>query len=234
MANYRQVHVSIWKDEWFLELTPTEKLLFVYLFSNESASLSGIYKIALRVISFETCLPMKKVTDALRKFADMDKVYYQDGVVWVKNLRKYNRGSSKVATRIQKDLEEIPYCELKEKYIAYYDPDIPYGYPMDTLSTEMKTNEIKTNEENTIDIVNLFEIYEENIGALTPMIAEQIKDWEEHYANSWVAEAVEIAVKNEIRKASYISGILKNWHTEGKGKKGVVPKSIANIPAVEW
>lgn len=98
----------------------------------------------------------------------------------------------------------------------------------------LKRREEKLKEENTIDVVNLFEIYEENIGALTPMIAEQIKDWEEHYANSWVAEAVEIAVKNEIRKASYISGILKNWHTEGKGKKGVAPTSVANRPAVEW
>lgn len=146
MANYRQIHVSIWKDEWFLDLSPHEKLLFIYLFSNESASLSGIYKLALRVICFETCLPTKKVLDALEKFANIDKVHYQDGIVWVKNLRKYNRGSSKVDKRIENDLLEIPNCDLKEKYIAYYDPDIPYPYPMDTISTEMKCNEMNINE----------------------------------------------------------------------------------------
>lgn len=153
MANYRQIHVSVWKDEWFLDLTPTEKLLFIYLFSNESASLSGIYKIALRVICFETSLPKNRVVETLQKFSIADKIHYQAGIVWVKNLRKYNRGSNKVDIRIEKDLAEIPDCELKRKYISYYDPKIPYSdknirspYPMDTVSTEMKCNEMKYNE----------------------------------------------------------------------------------------
>src|SRR3972149_7999433 len=103
MANYRQIHVSIWKDEWFLDLDPDEKLLFIYLFSNESASLAGIYKLALKVIAFETNLPIDFVKKTLAKFEKAGKVYYREGVIWVKNLRKYNRGSSKVDIRIQTD-----------------------------------------------------------------------------------------------------------------------------------
>ena len=40
----------------------------------------------------------------------------------------------------------IPHCELKKQYIAYYDPNIPYEYPSDSLSYEMKCNEEKGNE----------------------------------------------------------------------------------------
>lgn len=147
MANYRQIHVSIWKDEWFLELAPDEKLFFVYLFSNELASLSGIYKLPLRVMAFETGLSLDFVKAALHKFELADKVYFEDGIVWVKNLRKYNKGGSTVNTRIEGDIQEIPHCELKRKYMAYYYPDVPYGYPMDGLFYEMKWNEMKGKEE---------------------------------------------------------------------------------------
>lgn len=31
MANYRQIHTQIWRDNWFLDLEADEKLLFIYL-----------------------------------------------------------------------------------------------------------------------------------------------------------------------------------------------------------
>lgn len=146
MANYRQIHVSIWKDDWFLDLDRGEKLFFVYLFSNELASLAGIYKLPLRVMAFETGLDILEVQNYLDKFEKVEKVYYRDGVIWVKNLRKYNQGSSKVETRIQKDIDEIPYCKIKGMYLLYHPENIPYGYHIDTLSYEMKCNEEKGKE----------------------------------------------------------------------------------------
>jgi len=52
MADYRQIHTRIWKDSWFIELEPCDKLLFIYLFSNERASVSGIYDISIKVMAF--------------------------------------------------------------------------------------------------------------------------------------------------------------------------------------
>ena len=147
MANFRQIHVSIWKDPWFLDLEPNEKLLFIYLFSNESASLAGIYELAFKVICFETSLPAKYVKDTLEKFEKSEKVFFRDGIVWVKNLRKYNGSSSdKVQKRIKTDIALIPECELKQKYISYYGENIAYAYHNDTLSNEEKRREEKSNE----------------------------------------------------------------------------------------
>lgn len=134
MAGYRQIHTSIWKDEWFLDLEPDDKLLFIYLFSNDSASVAGIYKLALKVIAFETGLSLPNVKAALNRFSEAGKVYYQDGVVWVKNLRKYNESASpKVVTKIESDLADIPDGEIKRMYTAFYGGDGP-GYPIDTVS----------------------------------------------------------------------------------------------------
>lgn len=143
MANYRLIHTQIWKDTWFIDLEPDEKLLFIYLFSNELATVSGIYKIPLRVIGFETGLGMDKVRQAMDKFQQAGKVRYQDGVIWIKNLRKYNAtSSSKVLDRITKEVDDIPECPIKQEYIAYYEREIPYSNGIDTISV-LKQNKTK-------------------------------------------------------------------------------------------
>lgn len=63
---------------------------------------------------------------------------------------------------------------------------------------------------------NVFKLYEENIGPLTPMIADMLKDAEETYSDEWIAEALEIAVKNNARNWKYVEAILKRWREKGK------------------
>jgi DnaD/phage-associated family protein len=228
MANFRQIHVSIWKDAWFLDLEPDEKLLFVYLFSNESTSLSGIYRLARKVMHFETGLTKERASEILDKFQEAGKVYYQGDIVWIVNMRKYHETkSSKVATRIKKDLELIPDCELKQKYIAYCTPNIPYGYPMDTppqLKEDEKENEDADNTGNA------YRIYEENIGSLTSVIANSIDDAMKEYSPLWVEQAIIKAAQMEKRSWSYCNGILKGWRRDGFNT-GHKPSAPANILA---
>ena len=66
---------------------------------------------------------------------------------------------------------------------------------------------------------NAFKLYEENIGPLTPLIADTIKDAEEIYSQEWVADAIELAVKNNKRNWKYAEAILKRWKEEGRAEK---------------
>ena len=66
---------------------------------------------------------------------------------------------------------------------------------------------------------NVFKLYEENIGALTPLIADTLKDAEETYQAAWIAEAIELAVKNNKRSWKYCEAILKRWKEEGRAEK---------------
>jgi len=63
---------------------------------------------------------------------------------------------------------------------------------------------------------NVFKLYEENIGPLTPLIADMLKDAEETYSEEWVAEALEIAVTKNVRNWKYVEAILKRWKEQGK------------------
>jgi DNA replication protein len=66
---------------------------------------------------------------------------------------------------------------------------------------------------------NIFALYERNIGILTPMISEVLRDAENTYPLSWVEEALQIAVENNKRSWRYVEAILKRWAVEGKQER---------------
>jgi DnaD/phage-associated family protein len=70
----------------------------------------------------------------------------------------------------------------------------------------------------TLDIIkpNIFRIYEENIGPLTPLIADSLRDAEDTYPEEWIEEAIQIAVANNVRRWNYIDRILSRWQEEGR------------------
>jgi DnaD/phage-associated family protein len=63
---------------------------------------------------------------------------------------------------------------------------------------------------------NIFVLYEQNIGPLTPMIAEMLRDAEQTYPAEWIDEAVKIAVEKNVRNWRYVSAILERWQQEGR------------------
>jgi len=67
-----------------------------------------------------------------------------------------------------------------------------------------------------IERPNVFILYEQNIGPLTPIIADELRDAEQTYPPRWVEEAIELAVENNVRKWRYVLSILERWRQEGK------------------
>ena len=63
---------------------------------------------------------------------------------------------------------------------------------------------------------NVFTLYEQNIGALTPLIADELRDAEQTYPQRWLEDAIKLAVENNVRKWRYILSILERWRQEGK------------------
>lgn len=63
---------------------------------------------------------------------------------------------------------------------------------------------------------NIFILYEQNIGPLTPHIADELRDAEQTYPLHWIEEAIELAVENNVRKWRYVLSILERWRQEGK------------------
>lgn len=63
---------------------------------------------------------------------------------------------------------------------------------------------------------NIFVLYEQNIGALTPIVADELRDAEQTYPPRWIEEAIQLSVENNVRKWRYVVSILERWRQEGK------------------
>jgi len=67
---------------------------------------------------------------------------------------------------------------------------------------------------------NIFALYEDSIGSLAPLLAEELKEAEARYPESWLREAFGIAVAENKRSWRYVSGILRRWTAEGRENRG--------------
>jgi len=63
---------------------------------------------------------------------------------------------------------------------------------------------------------DIFTLYEQNIGMLTPMIAEELREAEQLYPETWIKDAIKEAVALNKRSWRYIARILERWSSEGR------------------
>jgi DNA replication protein len=80
-----------------------------------------------------------------------------------------------------------------------------------------------------IERPSIYALYEQNVGLLTPILAERLQDAEGRYPVAWIEAAIEEAVSNNKRSWRYIERILERWAAEGKdsGKdRGSIERAI--------
>jgi DnaD/phage-associated family protein len=70
-----------------------------------------------------------------------------------------------------------------------------------------------------LDRPTVFTLYEQNIGPLTPMLADLLREAENTYPAAWIEDAIRIAVENNARKWSYVQAILEGWLTKGRDER---------------
>jgi hypothetical protein len=230
-AEYRSVQTRMWReDEWFQSLDTDARLLFIYLFTNPSASIAGIYRLPLRTIEFESGLDKARITELLAQFSAANKAHYADGVLWVVKMRENQLPgtiSPKVKVRLDKDIASIPDCSLKIRYLKHY------GYPIDTVSildrtdtdTDTDTDHIpagagttprkRRKPERTTE-------QQEYFGAVCFCVGWDYKTITETQSGQ-VAQTVGV-----LQKASYslddLRAFYRYWHNEDwRGKQGQYP-----------
>jgi DnaD/phage-associated family protein len=62
---------------------------------------------------------------------------------------------------------------------------------------------------------NIYNLYEKNIGPITPLLAEALDDAEKEFPIGWIEEAFRIAVEKNVRNWRYIEAILRRWQERG-------------------
>ena len=89
--------------------------------------------------------------------------------------------------------------------------------PVNPAAPNPLVNHQKTINEPSAAVVNIFKLYENTVGMLTPMMADELRQAEKDYPAEWLPEAFLKAEKANVRKWTYIRAILENWKTDGRG-----------------
>ena len=73
---------------------------------------------------------------------------------------------------------------------------------------------------NRQERATIYELYEQNIGLLTPLLAEELSEAAESYPAPWVEDAFREAVAQNKRNWRYVRKILETWASQGRGNRG--------------
>lgn len=123
MAKQRMINTRFWVDPWVQEdLNSLDRLLFLYLLTNDQTNLSGIYEISNFKMCFETGIEKETLLRAM--FPRLEPKVYREGnwVIMLNFPKHQNLDNPSIIKGIQRELELVP-DEIYEKAISH-------GYPV--------------------------------------------------------------------------------------------------------
>ncbi|HUV53030.1 MAG TPA: DnaD domain protein [Dehalococcoidia bacterium] len=220
---------GFWTDAFIVKLPFEAKSLYAYLFTNDHCNQAGLYEIGLETIASETKLPESSLPELFSLLEPKIKWYPDHNLVWVKNFIKRQSKSPKFLIAVAKSLATIhnngAIAELLDYNLERYSISIPYPYTTSTVSIPSSAGAISVSVSDKEDrvvkgkgkseLADISQLYEENIGQITPIVAERLKDIAERYPPGWFGEALNEAVARGARNLKYIEAILERWKVEG-------------------
>jgi DNA replication protein len=151
------------------------------------------------------------------------RVQHMDGPFRALREEEFDAGQlglsqSEVRAGIEKAVKHATILRVEHKAQVLYFLNSPRGLAAANAFLHGE-NEVPGVTPRAFERPNIFRLYEENIGPLTPLIADALKDAEETYSAEWIAETIDLAVRNNKRSWRYCEAILKRWKEEGRGEK---------------
>lgn len=147
---YRSIDTEIWDDPWFSELSPTDKLVFLYFLTNRRSTSCGVFEITLRAVAFETGLGLVDIEQSLGRLHPKICWFADEQTIWVRNFfRRQNKNANeKMIISARNALAECSPCVRAEVLREYpelaipvektaapsIEEAIPHPYPTDTPS----------------------------------------------------------------------------------------------------
>lgn len=153
----RSINTKFWDDSYIIELSPLEKYLFLYLLTNSSTNLAGVYEITLKKIAFDTGLEKKEIEKIFKKLSEDKKIIYMDGYLIIKNFLKNQSFNNSMIKNVEKTINRLP-PNIKKTFLDFVNPSTI----LDTMFTDsnslstasdkiLSEDKIKSKIENKIE-----------------------------------------------------------------------------------
>ncbi|MFH1336423.1 MAG: DnaD domain protein [Candidatus Zixiibacteriota bacterium] len=243
----RGFDTGFWTNPDIVPLPTEAKTLYIYLWTNAHCNQAGLYEISLETVAFETRLSKDGLPKLFSLIESKVKWYPEQNLVWVKNFIKRQSRSSKFLIAAANSLKNIHLNGAITELIQYnaekYNISIPYQYPTSSISippyagagaSAISLSNKGGGREEDLENAKISKLYEENIGQITPVVAENLKHIRDQFSAQWFEAALKESVKSNARNLKYITAILERWKTEGfespqkGGFNGREPKGTRN------
>jgi DnaD/phage-associated family protein len=96
---------------------------------------------------------------------------------------------------------------------ARYSINSPAGRQMLALPVTIETDPIAPPD---LHLPNIYALYEESIGTISPLIADELRGAQEEYPPPWIEAAFREAAAQNRRSWRYVARILERWRDEGR------------------
>lgn len=108
MSKQRYVRDEIWSDEWFFGLTTEEKLLWIFLLTNERNNVAGVYKLSRAWVQAMTGYTQPVYEEVMARFERDRKIHRHGEWVIIVNHRKHQSSNPSIEEGIKRVCSEVP------------------------------------------------------------------------------------------------------------------------------
>ncbi len=172
-----------------------------------------------------TAVPDTFFRELLSQIDDADELRATLYAIWriehmegpVRFLRRADFGE--FASGVDKAVARGSLLEVRNEAGEFFFLNSPRGRASVEAIQSGKFDPSKIQNAPPIERSNVFTLYEQNIGALTPLIADMLREAEKEYPSAWFEEAFEIAAARNVRNWKYVEAILKRWKEKGKDER---------------
>ena len=135
------------------------------------------------------------------------------------NIKELGLSAEDITRGLEKAVQRGSLLKIQQETAVYFLLNSPRGRAAVQAIENGQWNPKTRISAPPVERPNIFRLYEENIGPLTPLIADALKDAEETYSPQWIADAIEYAVEYNKRSWKYCEAILKRWKDDGRAEK---------------
>ena len=172
-----------------------------------------------------TSVPDTFFRELLSQIEDADELRATLHAIWriehmeghVRFLRRADFGA--FASGVDKAVARGSLLEVKSEAGEFFFLNSPRGRASVEAIQSGKFDPSQVMSAPPVEHSNVFTLYEQNIGALTPLIADMLREAEKEYPSAWFEEAFEIAVAKNARHWRFVEAVLKRWKEKGKDER---------------
>ncbi len=231
----RTIDTELWgSDEWFQELSISQRYLFFYLWTNDHCK-GGLYYLTLNTMTNETKIPKDELPDLLLSLEPKVTWYQEENLIWVKNFIKRQYKSPTFLAGVAKSLLSIRNEQVIQELLDYnkerYGLIIPYDHYKEKRKQSSAEPAVQSSDIIDPELAELVKYFENKISQLSPTMFERLRDDLKEYGADQVKKAIDEAVLNRVHNLKYIEKILENWkngETRGHSQKAESEGSLSD------